>query len=133
MRKIFYPLITVFIFFSSIHASAGIDDFNSKNYVYDDEGNPIFIKIYIESHKEKCSNRNNSGTHFFPQQDGLQLTLNRMTQDDQRGSYIVIPIKRKKDNDDDDKDESTWECPYCHRENKASSNRCGTKGCVLNR
>jgi hypothetical protein len=54
-----------------------------------------------------------------------------MSQDDQRGSYVVIPIKKKRDKDDD-KDESNWECPYCGRINKASENRCGTKDCVLN-
>lgn len=137
MRRIFYSLITMFIFFSSIHASAnGIDDFDLKNYVYDDEGAPVFIKIYIESPKTESSNRNKSTNRLFPQHNDFQQILNRITQEDQRGSYIVVPITKKKkikEDDDDDKDESTWQCPYCNRVNKASSNYCETPGCVLHR
>ena len=135
MRRIFYSLITVLIFFSSIHSSAnGIDDFNLKNYVYDHEGVPVFIKIYIDSPKEKSSNHNKSSAPS--QLDSLEQILNRMAQNDLRGTYIAVPIakkKNKKDNDDEDKDESTWECPYCGRTNKASSNYCETPGCVLHR
>jgi hypothetical protein len=81
MRRIFYPLIAVFVFFGSIHASANmIDEFNLKNYVYDDEGNPVFIKIYIEASK-KSSNQNKVSS--FPLQDGVQQIINRMIQDDQ--------------------------------------------------
>jgi len=128
MRKIFYPLIALFIFFGSVQASANrIDDFNFKNYIYDDDGNPVFIKIYIKSSTEILE-QNKANT--LP----LQQLINRMAQDDQRGSYIVIPIKKKKHKEeDDDKDESTWECPYCGRTNKASSHYCETKDCVLHR
>ncbi len=137
MRRIFYSLITMFIFLSSIHASANeIDDFDFKNYVYDDEGTPVFIKIYIKSPKTESSNENKSGTPLFQEQDDLQQILSRMAQDDQRGSYIVVPITKKKkikDDDDEDKDESTWECPYCGQINRASSDYCERRGCVLYR
>jgi hypothetical protein len=133
MKRIFYPLVTVFIFFSSIYASANrIDDFNLKNYVYDDEGNPVFVKVYIKSPKAKFSDQDWSDS--FSQQDSLPHLLNLMTQDDQGGSYLVVPIKKKKDkDDDDDKDESVWECPYCGTINESFRNTCKKKGCVLYR
>ncbi|MGC1877931.1 MAG: hypothetical protein WA347_03265 [Rhabdochlamydiaceae bacterium] len=136
MRRFFYPLITVFIFFCSICALAnGTDDFNLKNYVYDEEGNPVFIKIYIETSKTESSHRSKNASSFFPLQNeaGLQIS-NPMMQDDQRGSYIVIPIKKKKNkNDDDDQEESTWTCPICGRDNPASRNTCQYGDCPLHR
>jgi len=135
MRMIFFPLIAACILFSTIYAYTNeIHNFNPKNYVYDDEGNPVFIKIYIQSSTVNSPNQNKGRTH--QEQDDLIQILNRMTQHDQRGGYVVVPIKKKKshdDDDDDDKDESTWECPYCHRTNKASDNYCQTKDCVLHR
>ena len=131
MKRFFYPLITMFIFFGSIHASTDrTPDFNLKNYVYDDEGVPVFIKIYIKSPKTGSLDQN---------QDGVQQVLNRIGHEDERGSYIVVPIKRhkkEKDKDEDDADgydESWWKCPYCGRKNDANSNYCGTKDCVLHR
>jgi|GEM_PF-5858408 len=130
MIRVFYPLIALFIFFSSIHASANeIDDFNVKNYIYDDEGNAVFVKVYIKFSNQDWSNSSS-------QQDNLPHLLNRMTQDDQRGSYLVVPIKKKKykdEDDDDDDDESVWECPYCYTINESYRNTCKNKKCVLYR
>src|SRR5512135_2812216 len=103
MKRFFYPLITLFIFFCSIHASADrIDNFNPKNYVYDDNGTPIFIKIYIDSPKVDRLHQNESSAPLFSLPGGDMQILNLMTQNDQRGSFIVIPIKKKKSKDDDD-------------------------------
>ncbi len=98
--------------FGAIHAS---NDSLLKNYVYDDEGNALFVKVYLQK---------NLSTHRYP-------FVNSMVQDDQRGSYLAVPLKKKKSSDDDD--ESTWECPYCGTINPSSSNTCQKKGCVLHR
>lgn len=113
--KISISLMLMLFTFGAIHAS---NDYLMQNYVYDNEGNPLFVKVYLQ--KNLSSNR-----HPF---------VNSMIQDDHRGSFLAVPLKKKKSNDDDDdKDESTWECPYCGAINPASRNTCQTKGCVLHR
>ena len=131
MKRILFQLMAMFTLFSSIYSSADYIedlDLSIKNYVYDDEGNPAFIKIYIEPSKAELlsSNRN------FYQQNRLERILNKMSQKDQRGTYFVVPIKKKKSKNDDD-DTSTWECPYCGTINPASNNTCSNESCPLYR
>lgn len=129
MRRLFYVWVAAFAFCSSGHIWANdVEHLSTKNYVYDDEGNPVFIKIYIKASKNVSSSQRNRTLPSLLEEDKKFWAL--MTQKDDRGTYIVIPIKKKKSSSDD---ESTWECPYCHRENPASSNFCKTKGCVLHR
>jgi hypothetical protein len=135
MKRFFYSLIALFISFCSIHASTNeTENFNPKNYIYDDNGHPIFIKIYIETLKTSSSGENEYAVSHSLQKGGLQM-LNLMTQNDHRGGYIAIPIKKKNKNknDDDDKDENVWICPICERENPAYRNTCQWTDCPLNR
>lgn len=67
------------------------------------------------------------------QQNGLEQILNKISQNDQRGTYLVVPIKQKKSKNDDDDDVSTWECPYCGTINLASNNTCSNESCPLYR
>jgi hypothetical protein len=136
MRRIFYSLIAVLTFFSSIYVSANeIEGFDLKNYVYDDEGNPVFIKVYIKSIKPLKTKFSNQDWNDLPlQQDSWQQLMNQVSQEDQRGTYLIIPIKKKKGKDaDDDKDESNWECPYCGTDNPATRNTCSNRECPLYR
>jgi hypothetical protein len=128
--RFFSLLVSVFIFFSSTYASADRNnDFNLKNYVYDDEGVPLFIKLYIKASKTESSDRNKSVVPLFLAEESVQI-LNLMMQEDQLGSFLAIPIKKKKEKEDD---ESTWECPICGRTNPASRSTCQYSDCPLNR
>ncbi len=127
MFGFFSLLLSVSFFFNAINASAAENnEFNPKNYVYNNEGEPLFVKVYIES-----SNRNINADSLSLQKEGLHI-LNLMMQEDRKGSFLVIPIKKKKSKSDDD-DESTWICPYCDTENEASRNTCQNPQCVLHR
>ncbi len=137
MKKFLYSLIALCVSFCSLNAS--IDDnynFNPKNYIYDDNGNPVFVKVYIDHLKPQSSDQNLEGISCAVQNTGLQ-TLNLMTQYDERGSYLAIPIKSKKkknnDDDEDDKKEKYWKCPYCGTENPPERNTCSNSNCVLHR
>ncbi len=113
--KAFIPLIFLI---SSLSAT----DLTSQSYLYDNEGEPRFIKIYIDSPTPRNKRRTTS------LQAGLQQILNRMAQEDPTGRYIVVPLKKKKGKDTD---ESVWECPYCGKSNHAFENRCTKKSCSL--
>lgn len=126
MKRIFYLSMVMLMFFTSIYSFAGLEDFNVKNYLYDDKGNPVFIKIYIS---KEFSNQDLTDTQHF---DFHQL-LNRMSQEDQTGTYVIIPIKKKKKQQDADEEEDGWVCPYCNTYNEASRNCCKNPDCVLYR
>lgn len=132
MIRICFCLMVVFTVFCTARvSSAEIDTFNPKNYVYDDEGNPLFVKVYLKARAESLS-QSGRAVSIPSQENDIQI-LKLMMQEDQRGSFLVIPIKKKKSNDDEDKDESNWECPYCHKINPASRNSCSNPECPLNR
>src|SRR2546427_10533588 len=102
MRKFFYSLIAAYTLFGSISVSANeFGYFNVKNYIFDDEGNAQFVKVYIESSGEMYSNNAGSASSSS-KQDGFYPILKRMSQNDQRGRYIVVPIKNRRARDDDD-------------------------------
>lgn len=135
MKRKIYALAAILIFFCSIHVSAsGVDDFNPKNYVYDDNGTPLFVKVYIKAPKTGFSQQSESASLLVSSQNADMRILNSIVQDDQRGSFIVIPIKKKKYQvDDEERNESVWECPYCGTINESFRNTCKKKGCVLYR
>jgi hypothetical protein len=129
MLKILFRLIVCLALFGLDQVSAAEDDiYNPKNYVYDDEGNPLFVKVYLRN--PKAERRNQNKKHFFSKENDMQI-LNLMMQEDLRGNFIAIPIKKKKN--DDDEDESNWGCPYCHTINPSSRNSCSNKDCPLYR
>lgn len=122
MRTTVFLLIAACVFCCTMKVSAHEEHYNLKNYVYDDEGNPVFVKIYIpfEDHQENvCAAK---ACHMLQAQ-----------QRDKSGSYIVVPIRKKKKSEEDDDDENTWECPYCGIVNPASRNVCSNSDCVLYR
>ena len=102
--------------------SLSATDLTSQSYLYDDQGEATFIKIYIDPPTPRNKRRTSS------LQASLQQILNRMAQEDPTGRYIVVPLKKKKGKD---KDESVWECPYCGKSNHAFENRCTKKSCSL--
>ena len=46
------------------------------------------------------------------------LTL--LTQEEEIGHFLAIPVKKKRSDDEEDK----WTCPYCGTDNPASRNTC---------
>ena len=129
MTKCFCFLMLILAYFSSVQASTGGWDgyVNPKSYIYDDEGNPVFVKVYVES--SKCHRNADS-----PRLSEKEQILNLMIQEDKAGSFWAIPIKKKKSKEkEDDTEESTWECPMCGRTNPASRNTCQYSDCPLNR
>lgn len=120
----FFILIT--LLFSALCSNfASASEFDPKNYVYNDEGSPLFVKVYIEI--PKISYRETS-VEAFDLQKKIKPFFNLMQNDD-RGSFIVIPIKTAKDRDEDD----YWECPLCGTENPATRNTCTNPDCPLYR
>lgn len=136
MIRVFALFIVLFSGSCSNFISA--NEFNPKNYVYNDEGYPLFVKIYVEgpenspSHAEKAV--------YAPPLKEKTISFFNLMQKDDRGSFIVIPIKNKKKKSDEeekeedyDHDEKYWKCPYCDTENPASRNSCQNKKCCLHR
>jgi hypothetical protein len=130
--KYFFRLVMLLIVLNSVPVSAdSYGNFNPKNYVYDDEGSPVFVRVYVNDSTTESSNRNRKAASLFLKEEGAQI-LDLMLQEDQKGSFLAIPLKKKKQKDDNE-DESTWECPMCGRENPAYRNTCQFSDCPLNR
>lgn len=111
--------------------SAEAKSFDVKNYVYDDEGNPLFIKVYCKCCGEKSSHSHKKSGLPSSQENKLGI-LSKMLQKDQKGSFLVIPIKKKKKNKDDDNPfEKYWECPYCQTLNPVYQAYCSNKNCTI--
>ncbi len=130
MKSIFFRLIVgMGCCFFNVQASATeLNSFNPKNYVYDEEGNPLFVKVYLGS-----ANQHRNEKVLSSPANGLVI-LKRMAQEDKEGSFIAVPIyKKKKNNEDENDDESNWECPYCYTINPASRNTCKNPDCPLHR
>jgi hypothetical protein len=93
-----------------------------KHYVYNHEGKALFVKVYIETPKAKTS------IDAFDLQKKTNI-WSIFLQTDDRGSFIVVPIKTNRDKGDED----YWECPICGTENPASRNTCSNPKCPLYR
>jgi hypothetical protein len=94
-----------------------IRDFNPKNYVYDYEGAPLFVKIYLGDQNFESEYPQRKRTPHSSIEKELQF-FTSMMQTDSQGSFLAVPIQKKKKKDTDN-DESTWVCPYCDTENPA--------------
>lgn len=98
-----------------------------KNYVYDDEGHPLFVKVYLETTKDNLFDSKKTA-YAFSSKENANFIFTLM-QKDSGGSFIAVPIRKKTDSDDDD----YWQCPYCGAENSASRNTCSNPDCLLYR
>ena len=97
------------------------NEFNPKNYIYNDEGCPLFVKVY-----KNISNETSVEARAI---DEKKHSLYNFIQKDNGRSFIAIPIKRNTDSGEDD----YWECPYCETKNPASRNTCSNPDCPLYR
>lgn len=120
MVKALTFFVLVLSFFSASASAHERHLFNPKNYVYDDEGNPLFVKIYVDSQKLEM---------FHAQKNGSANVTHFVNLNDAAGTYLIVPIHKKKRPDDDD----SWTCPYCGTENPAYRNTCSNPSCVLYR
>jgi hypothetical protein len=128
MKKYFSFLILMCACFCMSFEAIGLtNEFDSKNYVYDDEGNPRFVKVYLNNQTCDTSNQKRENSSSTLQEIG-NLFINLFIQEDPRGVFIAIPI-RNRDRDDDD----YWQCPYCDTINPASRNSCRNPCCPLYR
>lgn len=112
MKRLF-SLVIFFIacaHMNPISADEVEGDYNPKNYLYDEEGNCSFVKVYID----KIDSRH--GFDCLAQRDG-------------RGSFLAIPIQRFLSKEKP----KGWDCPYCGRRNPAERNTCSNPDCVLYR
>lgn len=127
MKTIFFLLAMMLSYFGALLAAHEDNHFNPKNYVYDDEGNPLFVKIYIESvlteKKSSSPSALEQKLHF----------LSSMMQNDSIGNFLAVPIEKKKKKQDNDDEESTWTCPFCGTETPARKSACSNKDCILYR
>lgn len=116
----------VFSLVTNLAFAHNADCFNPKNYVYDEEGKALFVKVYVDL--QKTSFRDSRETSSAETEYHF---LKMVTQVDCLGSFIAIPIRKKHNNKDGDDD--IWVCPYCGTENPASQNTCLNKDCPLYR
>ncbi len=140
MKKLFSMFLCMLSFLCYGELSANeSSEYNPENYVYDNHGNPIFVKVYVSLYEEDDHvNAKNSSlalqfikkNHFFSQ----------MLQKDHRGKFLAVPLQKKKSKDkdkdeyeDDPYQEKGWICPYCDHYNKNKHNTCQNKKCVLYR
>ena len=132
MMRVFFLMIGLAICFASQCSADEDDSFNPKNYMYDYEWNALFIKVYVQNHQDDPWQQYHKHS---PVSDDEQI-YHLLIQEDQKGSFIAVPIKKKKkdkEEEDDDKDESDWECPYCGTINPSYRNCCSNPKCVLYR
>jgi hypothetical protein len=110
-------------FFFSNQAVAGMRyDINPENYIYNHEGTPLFVKVYVGKNA------------LFIHQGKESLFLLKLMQKDRNGSFLPVPISKKhKPKKEDDEEEDTWVCPYCETVNSASAGSCTNPDCVLYR
>lgn len=127
MRSLFYLLLFILAFCHLNSASATCSHrFDPKCYLYNEEGYPLFVKVYVEPSLQSIHSDSSS------RGEGKAQFLTLMTQNDRDGAFIVVPIKKKKSRNDDE-EEDTWQCPYCDTINEASRNTCKNPECILYR
>ncbi|MBS0607602.1 MAG: hypothetical protein KF898_05125 [Parachlamydiales bacterium] len=127
--KLFNLLVILFAVLFSSHCLARGTDF--QNYVYDDQGNPLFVKVYVPASKMELWKSSDKINLLSAEGQKIQI-LRRIVQEDGRGGFLVVPIKKKRSKDDDD-EESTWECPYCLTVNPSNRHACSNPECPLYR
>lgn len=112
MKRLFSIMmfLIAFICLSCVSADEHEDDYNPQNYLYDEEGEHSFIKVYIDKLDSK---------HIF----------HRLAQTDKRGSFLAIPLQKIHSKEKPDE----WRCPYCGLDNPVSTNTCLNKECTLYR
>ena len=117
-----FLILFAFIFSANISARQ-INEYNSKNYIYNHQGNRISIKVYVDFSTEKA-------LHYTAPSSQI---LQKMLHEDEQGSFLAIPIKKKHKSEDEDDDNDEWECPYCGTINSADQNTCSNRKCPLYR
>lgn len=124
-----------FLFLNPLKAQECCEDV-SENYVYDNYGNPLFVKVYVTRCDEDASNSNKPSPALkFIKKNRF---FSQMLQKDRHGRFLAVPLQKKKnknkDEDDDDPyQERGWVCPYCDTYNDQSRNVCSNKNCPLYR
>src|SRR5579872_7119646 len=102
-------------------------DVDTTDYLYDDEGCPSFVKVYLN---EEIENDFYEDEEFLTANKVILSTFRMLMQRDRKGSYLAIPLQKKgKDKDKDKDEEDYWTCPHCGRKNRATDNNCKTWGC----
>src|SRR5580700_12017309 len=98
MKVAYFLFVSMFCCFTIPLLAHKITTFNPKNYVYDDEGNPLFIKIYTKSLDIEFS----QAEQFSFSSSGTEShLLSSMIQIDTLGSFLPVPIQKKKKSSDD--------------------------------
>jgi hypothetical protein len=108
--------IAIFMVISTQLIADLFHDHEETTYIHDTRGTSLFVKVYID-------NINLLNANDF---------LLTMTQEDEKGHFLAIPVRKKKEKDDE-YDETYWICPICGWRNPASEHVCGNSDCPLYR
>ncbi len=120
MKKLLFALCLFF----ALNAYCEV---NVSNYLYDHDGNPSFVKVYLNEWDESNIGKNEG---FLAVNKVVRARFHLLLQKDGKGSYMAIPLQKKGKDKDKDKDEDDyWICPHCGRKNKETDNYCRTWGC----
>ncbi len=115
----FLAMFCVSYFFPTQVVAAVQHGVNPEDYIYNCEGTPLFVKVYVE--KQVLQNRGSS-------------SFLKLLQEDRNGSFLAVPIKKKqKDKNEDEENEDTWICPICNTKNPEYATFCRNTACPLYR
>lgn len=118
MKK-YLSFLAVSAFFLTVLMSSNLHHDHYKNYIYDSDGVRLFVKVYVEDTELLSHSRQES------------KTLLKFLQRDNRGSFLPVPITKKRNANDDQED--YWICPICGIKNPESAQFCTNSECPLYR